>query len=293
MPCCQKFRALRNGPIAAASLALVALALCAAPARAVITDTDWSLRISEREKAFRPATDVMAMKALMWEMPYSRMAARNVPFICLTNESATASITQFKMTIGDEQFNFGNSIFGTYAKLGKEFPTLNIASSIQDGGNTLIVDFLNGGLAPGQTVDFQIDLDIDAQFAGAFYKHPDYRTVLFDMNGDNHYLNAGITNDPDSSDNAKVTLTFAQTGQPSLQTLPTPFNDPAVLDGSSRYVNANLARYGDSDPIRAFSLAGGTAIPEPASAALALFGLVAMLPQFARYRRSPRIVTKR
>ena len=34
----------------------------------MITDTDWSLKISEREMAFRPATDVMAMKSLMWDI---------------------------------------------------------------------------------------------------------------------------------------------------------------------------------------------------------------------------------
>ena len=44
------------------------ISICAAPARAVITDTDWSLKISERELAFRPATDMMAMKTLMWDL---------------------------------------------------------------------------------------------------------------------------------------------------------------------------------------------------------------------------------
>jgi len=294
MSCKHRIRTLRNTPLAAALLlAFMAIAMCAAPARAVITDTDWSLKISEREKAFRPATDVMAMKALMWDMPFSRMAARNVPFLCLTNESETASISQFKMTIGDEQFNFGNSIFGSYARLGKDTPGLSIASSIQDGGNTLIVDFLNGGLAPGATINFQIDLDVDAAFAGAFYKHPDYRTVLFDMNGDNYYEDAGILHDPDSSDNARITLTFAMSGMPSVSTGPTPFSDYPVVDGSARYVNANIARYGDSDPIRDFILGGGARVPEPASVGLALFGLVALLPQVTRYRRTHKVIAQR
>ena len=73
----------------------------------------------------------------------------------------------------------------------------------------------------------------------AFYKYPDYRTVLFDMNGDNYYQNAGIVNDPDSDDNAKVSLTFSQSGMSSVTTVPTPFPDPNVLDGSARFVNAN------------------------------------------------------
>ena len=144
-------RGIRVGPRAAASmLLLIAASYCAAPAHAVITDTDWSLKISEREMAFRPATDMMAMKSLMWDLPYSRMFARNMPFICLTNESATASITEFEMTIGDEQFHFDNDLMGMYAKLGKESPTSpGLSSTVEDGGDTLVVNFLNGGLAPG------------------------------------------------------------------------------------------------------------------------------------------------
>jgi len=269
-------------------LVLVAISMLATPAKAEITDTDWSLKISEREMAFRPATDVMAMKTLMWDLPASRRAARNVPFICLTNDSATASITQFKMTIGDDQFHFANALMGMYAKLGKDTPGFSLSSTVENGGDTLLVNFLNGGVAPGKTVNFQIDLDVDAAFANSFFIHPDYRTVLFDMNGDNYYENAGIVNDPDSDDNSKVSITFSMGGMPSVTAGPTPFPDPNVLDGSARFINANIARYGDSDPIRSFPLSGGVSfIPEPGTAMLGLLGLLGMTPQLVRYRRKP------
>jgi hypothetical protein len=189
------------------------------------------------------------------------------------------------MTIGDEQFHFANSLMGMYAKLGKDNSPLSLSSTVEDGGNTLIVNFLNGGLAPGVTVDFQFDIDVDAGLG--FFANPDYRTVLFDMNGDNHYQSASITNDPSSSDNAKVSLTFSQSGMPSVTTLPVAFADPNILDGSAGFVNSNMARYGQSDPIRAFGLSGGAAIPEPGSIVLGLVGLVSLCPLFGRHRRKP------
>lgn len=269
--------------MAAWMFVLSAIALSAAPAGAVITDTDWSLKISERELAFRPASDAMAMKTLMWDLPASRRTARNLPTVCLTNESATASISEFRMSIGDTQFNFGNTFFGTYAKLGKDTPGVSLTSTTEDDGNTLVVKFGNG-IAPGQTVNFLFDIDVDAEFANSFYKFPDYRTVLFDMNGDNYYENAGIVNDPADDDNAEVWLTFTQSGMPSVTTVKTPFPDPSVLDGSASFVNQNMARYGVSDPVRSFPLSGGGVVPEPTSVALALLGLAGLAPYCSRRR---------
>jgi hypothetical protein len=288
MFCRSYLRGVRVGPIVAgAMLFSIAVSMFASPAKAVITDTDWSLKISERELAFRPASDAMAMKTLMWDLPASRRTARNLPTICLTNESGTASITQFKMTIGDEQFHFGNTFFNAYAQLGKDTPGFSLSATTEDDGDTLVVNFLNGGVGPGKTVNFLFDIDVDAEFANSFYKYPDYRTVLFDMNGDNYYENAGIVNDPSSGDNAKVSITFSQTGMSNVTTTPAPFPDPSVLDGSARYVNANMARYGDSDPVRAFPLSGGVGvIPEPGSAVLALVGLAGLtLPRMRSRRR--------
>lgn len=274
---------LRVARLAAWAFVFSTIAFCAAPAGAVISDTDWSLKISERELAFRPASDAMAMKTLMWDLPAARRTARNLPTICLTNESATTSISEFRMSIGDTQFNFGNTYFGTYAQLGNDTPGVSLTSATEDNGNTLVVKFGNG-IAPGQTVNFLFDIDVDPEFANSFYKFPDYRTVLFDMNGDNYYENAGVVSEPDDDDNAEVWLTFVQSGQPSVTTPKSSFPDPTVVDGSARFVNQNMARYGDTDPIRAFPLSGGGVIPEPTAAALALLGLAGLAPYRARRR---------
>jgi hypothetical protein len=209
-----------------------------------------------------------------------------LPTICLTNESATASISQFKMTIGDDKFHFGDSFFDAFAKLGKDTRGFNLSATTENNGDTLVVNFLNGGIAPGQTVNFLFDVDVDAAFAGSIYKHADYRTVLFDMNGDNHYEGASIVNDPSSDDNAQVTLTFTMAGMPNVSTVPMAFVDSPVVDGSARFVNANIARYGDSDPVRSFALAGGTAIPEPGSFVLGMLGLAALSSLGGRNRRT-------
>jgi PEP-CTERM motif len=286
MLCCNYFRSVRSGPgVAVGMLLLTAISWAAVPARAAINDTDWSLKISEREMAFQPATDVMAMKSLMWDLPFSRMMARSMPYISLTNDSATANITQFKMTIGDEQFHFANAFMDTFAKLGRDTPGFDLSSLVEDDGNTLVVNFLNGGLDPGDTVHFKIELGVDAAFADAFFVHPDYRTVLFDMNGDNLYEDAGIVHQVSTADNAKVSLKFEMTGMPSVTVGPVPFEDPSVVDGTAGYVNSSLARYGQTDPVRSFGLSGGSVVPEPGSMALALLGLLTMTPRFARRRR--------
>ena len=74
------------------------------------------------------------------------------------------------MTIGDDQFHFANSLMNMFAKIGRESPTkLDLSSLTEDNGNTLVVNFLNGGLLPGKSVDFQFDIDVDAAFASSFF----------------------------------------------------------------------------------------------------------------------------
>ena len=58
-------------------------------------------------------------------------------------------------------------------------------------------------------------------------------------------------------DNSQVSIKFAMTGMPSVTVGPVPFEDPSVVDGSAGFVNNRLARYGQSDPVRAFGLSGG------------------------------------
>ena len=63
----------------------------------------------------------------------------------------------------------------------------------------------DGGLQPGELVRFKIDLDVDPEFADQVFAHPDYRTVLFDMNGFNVY--DGLQQQSDA-DNGKAVGDF-------------------------------------------------------------------------------------
>ena len=55
MSCSNSHRSIRVGPrVAVWLLTLTTISMCTTSAKAVINDTDWSLKISERELAFRP-----------------------------------------------------------------------------------------------------------------------------------------------------------------------------------------------------------------------------------------------
>ena len=76
--------------------------------------------------------------------------------------------------------------------LGKTTPNISLTSAVSAiSGNSSSTSgdqldlTIGGGLKPGEVVRFKIDLAPDA--GTNLYAHPDFRTVLFDMNGKNIY----------------------------------------------------------------------------------------------------------
>jgi hypothetical protein len=206
-------------------------------------------------------------------MAYARMNARNMPTFELMNTAAagTPSITQIQMTIGDTRFHFTDDYLGVGAKLGTTTPGFNLTPSITNSGNLLTVDIAKqggtGGLAPGELVRFKIDLDVDA--GQPFFVHPDYRTVLFDMNGTQVY-------GPDPAavagqDNSVITLKFSD----GTFSTPLILLDEIVPQPQSLFFNENFRPYGLMEPVQIFEFPGGSPgeIPEPSAAALACAGL--------------------
>src|SRR5262249_6966788 len=160
--------------LAAAMLAIAALAITTAPAVAAIDDASFTMKVSEREKALSEPTNMEVQKFLMWDLGADRVAARNMPFIELFNDSTSdAPITEFKLTIGDPRFTFSCEMVGGCAALGKPTPGFSLTSSLADSGDTLVVGIGNGGLDPGEAIRFRIALGVDAGFN--FYKAPDFR----------------------------------------------------------------------------------------------------------------------
>jgi hypothetical protein len=271
-------------------LAVLAVALSAficSPAQAQLNFGAFTLKLTEKEMNLEHPTDMMWQKYLMWDLPFQRMNDRNMPFLELTNDAdSTAPITQFRLTIGDERFHFTDQNMGAFAKLANTTKEFNISSStLNNAGNELIVNIGDGGLAPGELIRFKIDLDVDAAFQDQFFDHPDYRTVLFDMNGVNVY--DGFLQQVSSDDNAKATAIFDPSSGANFNVGPWAIADETVAGVAASFFNDNYRRYRDNDPIRTFLVVGSmTPIPEPGCVVLALIGLVGGLLTARRPRRT-------
>ena len=262
---------LKTRRTAVCSLALAALALTVSFASQSLAQTAWSLRLSEKEGELAHTNDPMWSKWLMWNIGYQRMVDRNSPYLELSNAStSTEPITQFHITIGDNRFNFAPVVGTDLVALGSTTPGVALTSSTVGGlGNELVVNIGGGGLAPGQLVRFKIKLGIDPSFAAAYAASfgtslPDYRTVLFDMNGINVY---GSDGKPDPEDNSHAHVVFDTDIQSGTSIFP-----DATVPGPV-YFNNNIRSYSATDMVNLFQLTGQP-IPEPTSIGLILLGIV-------------------
>jgi hypothetical protein len=262
------------------SFAILALSFFAAGVRPVVAQDTWLLQISEKENQLVHPSDPMWMKSNMWDVSYQRMNDRNMPVLELTNlqPAGGPDISTFEMTIGDTRFHFADDYLGAYAVLGNSTPGFQLTSTA-NGGNLLKVNIV-GGLSPGETVRFKIDLDVDDGLP--FFAHPDYRTVLFDMNGINVYGDDPQTPN-NQEDNAQATVTFSN----NTTNGPVAFIDEDVDSPAGQYYNNIFRPYGVMEPVDIFDIGGGpNVIPEPSSALLALAGLIGSMWVTGRPRRA-------
>jgi hypothetical protein len=271
------------------ALLAVAWSVCSCtPVQAQLNFGAFTLKFTEKEMNLEHPSDMDWQKYLMWDLPFQRMNDRNMPYLELTNHSdSSAPITEFHLTIGDERFNFTDKNMGEFAKLAKTTNNFDIDSSTLNGaGDELIVDINNGGLSPGQTIRFRIDLEVDDAYKGQFFAHPDYRTVLFDMNGLNVY--SGFLQQFSSDDNAKATAIYDPTSGPNFSVGPWAVEDEIVAGPAADFYNDNYRKYRDNDPVRTFLVVGTSegAIPEPGCAALVGIGVVGGLLTMRRKRRT-------
>lgn len=247
----------------------------------------FSLKVSEKEMKLEHPSDMMWDKYMMWDLPFQRINNRNMPYFELKNDSTSPGpIKQFRLTIGDTRFNFSKAAMGVYALLGSTSPFTAMTSSVNNQGDELVLDFGGNGLAQGESVRFKIDIDVDPSFAAQIYHLPDYRTVLFDMNGLNVY-DGNVLNES-TADNAHATAMFS-IGDVLSAVGPSPFADERVLDQSAFFYNENRRSYRDSgsDTVRTFQLSvQASVIPEPGCILLAGFGLLGLTVITRRPTRS-------
>jgi hypothetical protein len=244
----------------------------------------WQVSISEKEQKLENPVDMMWDKWLMWDIGFQRMIERNMPYIELLNEAeSTSPITEFRLTIGDNRFNFGPVENTNLVLLGSTTPGFALSATTAGGlGDELVVAIGNGGLLPGQLLRFKINLDVDPAYAATYAasfgdSQPDFRTVLFDMNGNNVY--DGVVN-TSSADNAQASVVF----NPGGTSQAVAFADETVAAG--QYFNSNLREYRAMDPVLIFQVGGGE-IPEPTSIGLAMLGLTVGMLLRGRSRRTP------
>jgi len=265
-----------------AILTCLAVAMVGSAARA---ENSYTANFSEKELKLEHPVDSSWDNWFMGDIGYQRMVERNSPFVELVNDiNSTSNITEFHLTIGDNRFNFAPVDGSNLVKLGRTTPGFSLTGSTTTGGDDLVVNIGGTGLKPGDAIKFKIKLGIDASFAAEYASKfgaslPDYRTVLFDMNGFNVYDD---TTDVNSDDNAEAFVIFNPGGKSETSVFPD--EEVAV----SQFYN-NRLRSGCccvDDPVQIFQLEGSQPIPEPGSFALAMLGVVGfVLNSRARSRR--------
>ena len=224
-----------------------------------------TINMSSIETALAEPDNDNAMHVALWAGFMTQVFEYNMPFIELSLAADDDVLNEFRMTIGDTDYNFSNEfknhhrtnaslipVSGEYALLGHSTPGINFSSSIPDGGDTLVLDFGPGGLQPGQTVRFQVDINADPGSVGTEMFEA-YSKVFYQANGG-----------PDNSGNSLITLDFASDPDASV-VLPNYSMDTGNIVSLS-----NPRPYSEMQGI---DLQGDLEIgevPEPTSVALAL-----------------------
>ncbi|MDC0936544.1 PEP-CTERM sorting domain-containing protein [Pirellulales bacterium] len=247
----------KAGFVRLAALLAIALGLVvstSADVNAQGSITSFNLAISSSELVLESPNDSMVMHFQSWDSPLNRILERNMPFLEVqNNNNSTANITEIRLTIGDTDFNFTDAVLGEFAVLGTTTPNVVIDNST--GGDVLVVQFGDGGLAPGEVARFQFDIDADPDVEA--FVHPDYRTVLFDVNGN------------DDTDNSIASVVFADAGEEGEDVVQER-RFPDFQQNGPIFANAIIRPYSIMENVEYF----GLPVPEPTSfAMLALIGL--------------------
>lgn len=233
--------------------------------------SSFSIGISSSLPKLMAPDDPVVKHIESWDSPLMRIINRSRPYIEVRNTSTfpNSNITQFTMTIGDIAYDFGDSVLGALAVLSEysaDGLTIDSVTS-PTGGDDIQIAFGGEGLVPGEVARFQID--IDPQSSDQFV-HPDFRTVLFDLedNGD--------------LDNSVMTAAFS-VGPPvsvRLQDLSLPEGSL----GSTVFANSVRRSYDVMEPIEFVNSGGEVVIPEPSAAVLVLLAAAGGLAVGMRHR---------
>ena len=237
-------------------------------------------RLAAKESALVNPEDHATMMGAMWDVPAQRRAERNMPWVEVENiPESTAALTEFRMTIGDERFNFSDELFANFTVISAGSDFNNVTTSATPDRNELVVMFNGDGLAPGQKIRFRIDIGIDDDQPELMniWPHPDYRTVLFDMNGIDAWGPFPMQPmPPNEDDNSMARGTFSMNGMTAMVG-PTAFPDATVVGPQASIFNQFFRPYHVMEDVDVFDAVDvGNPIPEPSTSLLAMFGMLAV-----------------
>lgn len=238
------------------------LALGALSPSAQAGPVNFELRISESAELTANPGNVQLSAQAANATQHELLAARDMPYIQLMNTSppGTDQIVRFSITVGDL---FNNQHHFDWLKVVDFSPGITWAIVMPDGDNGGVrsdaIDVFFTGFTPGKIIRFQTDIDNDIGNTDMF---TDYRTVLFDMNGNN------------ATDNSLVTVQFQQSPGLPLAVASDFLPDYAFLEPTN--IGIQFGPCGP-DAVKTFSAAGSAfVIPEPGSLALTLMGFAAV-----------------
>ncbi len=254
------------------TLALAALAACFA-AQASAESISYSLTFSENLDVLMDPTNATLAANASKATQHTLMMQRTNPYFELRNTSEQAEITQFTLSIGDltKNFDWARAI---ETSAGVSY-TLETLDEVMGGIKSDFLTISFSGFAPGDFVRFRFGLSADDPNASMIQ---DYRTILFDLDGD------------DPSGNALVTVDFAS-GEGTAQLvdqLPnfsmnglTTSTDMSFPSGPcfDHVVPFHFDASGTIDPNP------GPQVPEPGSVVLLGCGLLGLISWKLRRRR--------
>jgi hypothetical protein len=228
-------------------------------------DVSYELRLGADEGLIEDPDDPVAALLAAWHTQHDLQLARNMPYVQLinTSEMASTEITKFTMTIGDTDHNFD------WAQVVATSPGVDVTIDLIDTvENGLRGDVLELGLAnfvKDAFVRFRVDLDPDA---GDAFPLGDFRTILFDANGN------------DSEDNSRIEVTFDDPDGIEPVTVVSHLEDYVVV--GPLFVAPAFHAHSVTDHVEVFPAGGegylevGVAVPEPHTGTLLVLGLWAM-----------------
>lgn len=151
----------------------------------------YDLHICEDYDLLQNPMDMNLAMMAAWKTQHELLAARDAPYFELKNTSndPSSKITRMKISLGDvaATANF-DTLQMLYVSPGITYSIVGL-DQVQGGLRSDTLEIVFTGFVPGSVVRFRSDIDCDAGNPDTFC---DYRTMLFDMNGNSKLDNASV-----------------------------------------------------------------------------------------------------